>query len=145
MPGRDQAIPQVQDGAVSCPRFGAALLLEAVQGKAGSGAASGRVLGQRSSAGLVCCSVHAVPPPDTRGYPLQCQRTTVRAFTSLALGMTMPHRNLMALQSLEELGFKEGEGAYERKKVDVPKQPTREQTGFIAGLYVNQPRPKSGS
>lgn len=42
----------------------------------------------------------------------------------------------MAPQSLEELGFKEGEGAYERKKVEKPNEPTREQTGFIAGLYV---------
>lgn len=45
----------------------------------------------------------------------------------------------MAPQSLEELGFKEGEAqAPPRPKAEKPKQ-TREQTGFIAGLYVKQP------
>ena len=52
-------------------------------------------------------------------------------------------RNLMAPQSLEELGFKEGE-AQAQPRPKGPEQPkqSREQTGFIAGLYVKQPYPQ---
>jgi hypothetical protein len=46
----------------------------------------------------------------------------------------------MAPQSLEELGFKEGEGpAPERPKAPEKPALTREQTGFIAGMYVRRP------
>ena len=51
----------------------------------------------------------------------------------------------MAPQSLEELGFREGEAeAPARLKQEQPKQPSREQTGFIAGLYVKQPHQQQG-
>lgn len=45
----------------------------------------------------------------------------------------------MAPQSLEELGFKEGEGKYSRPKQEAKPKLTREQTGFIAGVYLKQP------
>ncbi|GAB4817910.1 hypothetical protein N2152v2_004956 [Parachlorella kessleri] len=66
---------------------------------------------------------------DSKGDADACREVTKRYL-----------RNLMAPQSLEELGFKEGE-AQAQPRPKGPEQPkqSREQTGFIAGLYVKQP------